>query len=99
MFIPGKRDLCRVRACPSKRPEGASLAQPLQHFVTLASLFVRPLGDEIPIEPVLSRLDIGPGHLIVQGQAPIGGVRVKLSPVPHVLFRPEEVHLRSSFGG
>ena len=99
MFIPVKWDLCRVRACPSMCPEGAGLAQSLHHFVTLASLFVRPLGDEIPIEPVLSRLDIGPGHLIVQGQAPIGGVRVKLSPVPHVLFRPEEVHLPSSFGG
>ena len=56
-------------------PEGAGLAQSLQHFVTLASLFVRPLGDEIPIEPVLGRLDIGPGHLIGQGQATIGGDR------------------------
>jgi len=99
MFILLKWDLCRVRACPSKCPEGAGLAQALCYFVTLASLFVRPLGDEIPIEPVLGRLDIGPGHLIVQGQAPIGGVRIKLSPVPHVLFRPEEVHLPSSFGG
>ena len=99
MFILLKWDLCRVRACPSKCPEGAGLAQSLQHFLSLASLFVRPLGDEIPIEPVLGRLDIGPGHLIVQGQARIGGVRVKLSPVPHVLFRPEEVHLPSSFGG
>jgi len=98
MFIPVKRDLCRVRACPSKCPERAGLAQPLRHFGTLAPLLVRPLGDEIPIEPVLSRLDIGPGHLIVQGQARIGGVRVKLSPVPHVLFRSEEVHLPSSFG-
>ena len=98
MFIPGKRDLCRVRDCPSKCPEGAGLAQSLQHVLTLASLFVRPLGDEIPIEPALGRLDIGPGHLIVQGQTPIGGVRVKLSPVPHVLFRSEEVHLPSSFG-
>ena len=99
MFIPLKWDLCSVRACPSKCPEGAGLAQALCCFGTLASLFVRPLGDEIPIELVLGCFAIGPGHLIVQGQAPIGGVRVKLSPVPHVLFRPEEVHLPSSFGG
>ena len=99
MFILLKWDLCRVRDCPSKCPEGAGLAQALCYFGPLASLFVRPLGDEIPIEPVFGRFAIGPGHLIVQGQAPIGRVRIKLGPVPHVLFRPEEVYLPSSFGG
>ena len=99
MFIPLKWDLCSVRACPSKCPEGAGLAQALCCFGTLASLFVRPLGDEIPIELVLDRFGAETGHLILEGQARPGGVRVELSPIPNVLFRPEEVHLPSSFGG
>ena len=87
--------LLRVRACPAP-PEGAGLTQPLRCRRNLARLPGKPLGDEVSVEPVFGRFGAEHGNLIVQGQARLGGVRVELSPVPHVLFRPEEVHLPSS---
>ena len=56
----------------------------------------RPLGYEITAEPVFGRFGTEHGHLIVQRQARPGGVWVELSPVPYVLFRPEEIHLAST---
>ena len=90
--------LLRVRACPAP-PEGAGLTQPLRCRRNLARLPGKPLGDEVSVEPVFGRFGAEHGNLIVQGQARLGGVRVELSPVPHVLFRPEEVHLPSNAPG
>ena len=89
--------LLRVRACPG--PEGAGLAQPPRCRGNLARLPGKPLGDEIPTEPVLGRFGAEHGNLIVQWQARPGGVRVEVSPVLDVLFRPEEVHLPSNAPG
>ena len=91
-----KSILLRVRTCPAP-PEGTGLTQPPRCLGTLSQMLGRPLGDEIPSEPVFGRFGTEHGHLIVQGQARIGGVRVELRPVPHVLFRPEEIHLPSTF--
>ena len=88
--------LLRVRACPAP-PEGAGLTQPLRCRRNLARLPGKPLGDEVSVEPVFGRFGTEHGYLIVQRQARLGGVRVELSPVPYVLFRPEEIHLPSTF--
>ena len=84
-----------LAACPAP-PEGTGLTQPLRCLGTLSQLLGRPLGDEIPAEPVFGRFGTEHGHLIVQRQARPGGVWVELSPVPYVLFRPEEIHLPST---
>jgi len=90
--------LLRVRAC-SAPPEGAGLAQPLCCLGNLARLSAKPLGDKVSVEPVFGGFGTEHGHLIVQRQARLGGVRVELSPVLYVLFRPEEIHLPSNAPG
>ena len=90
--------LLRVRACPAP-PEGAGLTQPLRCRRNLARLPGKPLGDEVSVEPVFGRFGTEHGYLIVQRQAHLGGVRVELSPVLYVLFRPEEIHLPSNAPG
>ena len=90
--------LLRVRGC-SAPPEGARLAQPPRCLGNLARLSGKPLGDEVSVEPVFGRFGTEHGYLIVQRQARLGGVRVEVRPVPHVLFRPEEVHLPSNAPG
>ena len=90
--------LLRARACPAP-PEGAGLAQPLRCRRNLARLPGKPLGDVVSVEPVFGRFGTEHGYLIVQRQARLGGVRVELSPVLYVLFRPEEIHLPSNAPG